>query len=556
MITHTNNEQIMVSSSSSNSSSNAAATAKSRAATSPAAAASSSSSSSHSSPVKNSDRSNNKNNKDEEMTTLLLGTTLEESADHDNDDRDDDDDTDNKGHGGESPYKNLLLHVLIMLRRYILLMGNIFLWYITNGMHGIAMQSLSKKLVVNNNSDEAAMPIVPSIDTACMIVTTLLVTAVQLLAGALLGCCLLWLHDTFILQKSSSSSSSSSAAFNLEHHLFSFFKNPFDSILHGLGSIFTNFGFMYGSAAVVQIIKLLEPFETLFLTKALIPKEGKLLSIGIISSMLLTTGAAMGLIRSRKTSAPAPAILFAILSGLSLSTRNVLQRRQQQQNQQQPPPQHDDGGNDNNKRSIVSKGSDVTTASASTTTTTTTATKTPKKSALEGSLVQFTQLSLQSGVFIQLVTLVLYLVLLAWNPTFYRPSLTTALCHLNVRVFVWHPLYNAFSMITLGFCTAVTHSLWNAGKRVFAIVMAIVWFRESFSQPTAMGLFLVFVGGCWYTMETNGIVLGSGVCAGRATRTTMNGIKPLFALALVVMSHWMHTIQNAHDMIASVTKTR
>jgi hypothetical protein len=172
---------------------------------------------------------------------------------------------------------------------------------------------------------------------------------------------------------------------------------------------------------------------------------------------------------------------------------------------------------------------------------------------LEGSLVQFTQLSLQSGVFIQVLTLVLYIALLTWNSSFYRASLAMALGHLNVRVFVWHPLYNAFSMITLGFCTAVTHSLWNAGKRVFAIVMAIVWFREPFTRPTAMGLFLVFLGGCWYTMETNGIVLGG---SGRTTTTTRtctptNGIKALLALVLVLMSHWMHTMQNVHDMIAS-----
>jgi hypothetical protein len=440
---------------------------------------------------KNNNNNNNNKNDEEEMTRLL--GTLKESSDHHSDNNDgddtdhdpsnrgavlDDEDEDeqnikdrNKGHGGESPYKNLLLHVLIILRRYILLMGNIFLWYVTNGMHGIAMQSLSKKLVVVAVVPKEQPPPLDTttIDTACMVVTTLLVTAVQLLAGALLGCCLLWLHDTFILQKSSSSSSSSSAAFNIEHHLFSFFKNPFDSILHGMGSIFTNFGFMYGSAAVVQIIKLLEPFETLLLTKALIPKEGKLLSIGIISSMLLTTGAAMGLIRSRKTSAPAPAIVFAILSGLSLSTRNVLQRRQQQQNQQPQPQQQPDssaGGNNDSSisdasnhrgsssKALVSKGSDVASTSPSATAapSSTTTAKTPKKSALEGSLVQFTQLSLQSGVFIQLVTLVLYMVLLAWNPSFYRASLSTALRHLNIRVFVWHPLYNAFSMITLGFC--------------------------------------------------------------------------------------------------------
>jgi len=57
-------------------------------------------------------------------------------------------------------------------------------------------------------------------------------------------------------------------------------------------------------------------------------------------------------------------------------------------------------------------------------------------------------------------------------------------------------------MITLSFCSALTHSLLNAGKRVVAIAMAIVWFREGFTKQIAVGLFFVMVGGCWYTVET------------------------------------------------------
>lgn len=305
-----------------------------------------------------------------------------------------------------------------------------------------------------------------------------------------------------------------------------------------MGSIFTNFGFMYGSAAVVQIIKLLEPFETLFFTKLFIPKEGKLLTMGIASSMILTTGAAMGLIRSRKTNAPLPAIVFAILSGLSLSARNVLQRKRQQ----------DDGSSSSSSSSSANNKNSKSAAAAAHTA----PSRGQPKSALERSLIQFTQLSLQSGVFIHVLTLVLYCVLLLYKTTFYRRALlTTALKQLNWRVFLWHPLYNAFSMITLGFCTAVTHSLLNAGKRVFAIVMAIVWFREGFTRSTAIGLFLVFVGGCWYTLETK----GGGFFRGRLAMAANNGIKPLVALGLISLSVWMHSMETVHGMVsAAATK--
>lgn len=46
---------------------------------------------------------------------------------------------------------------------------------------------------------------------------------------------------------------------------------------------------------------------------------------------------------------------------------------------------------------------------------------------------------------------------------------------------LWHPLYKAFSVITLGFYSALTHALLNTGKRIFAILLAVLWFRESFS---------------------------------------------------------------------------
>ena len=85
-----------------------------------------------------------------------------------------------------------------------------------------------------------------------------------------------------------------------------------------------------------------------------------------------------------------------------------------------------------------------------------------------------------------------------WNPHGYANYLPR-----NYQLLVWHPLYNAFSMITLGFCSALTHSLLNAGKRVFAISMAMIWFQEGLRQKpgTMMALLSVCVGGVWYSWE-------------------------------------------------------
>jgi hypothetical protein len=88
---------------------------------------------------------------------------------------------------------------------------------------------------------------------------------------------------------------------------------------------------MYGSASLVQKVKLLEPFETLVLTKLLLlgGEEGSKLTLGVLSSCLLTVGSAISLLNTSSSTEPHPhAIMFAIASGLSLSSRNVLQRRQ------------------------------------------------------------------------------------------------------------------------------------------------------------------------------------------------------------------------------------
>ena len=71
-------------------------------------------------------------------------------------------------------------------------------------------------------------------------------------------------------------------------------------------------------------------------------------------------------------------------------------------------------------------------------------------------------------------------------------------------------------MITLGFCSALTHSLLNAGKRVFAILMAILWFGEDFSIATVFGLLTVAGGGAWYSTESKKRVQGGWSKVGMA----------------------------------------
>ena len=340
--------------------------------------------------------------------------------------------------------------MLFLFRNLLLLFANIIAWYITNGMNGIALQSFASEIRDYRAGTEGLLS---------NIALMTFVTGMQLAFGVVMGMAMLWLFS--LTQQGGNSK-------------FKLTMTRQDLILgglHGFGSLCTNLGFSYGSASLIQILKLLEPFETIILSQLIVPDEGKI-TIGVVSSMIFVVGAAVSLIRIRSTTPHAHAVLFAIFSGLTLSARNVLQRKQHVQAETQQL-QHE---SDDNKQT----------------------------SKMERSLELFTKLSLHSAVVTCAAAIPLNLLLLALPST---PShsdilkLTMAQA-LNWRVLTWHPLYNAFSVITLGFCSALTHSLLNAGKRVFSILMAIVWFNEEFTMATLLGLIAVGAGGCWYTMET------------------------------------------------------
>lgn len=363
----------------------------------------------------------------------------------------------------QSDFKGKPIHPLAVLRFLVLLITNIAAWYLTNGFNGIALQSYAKR--IRESAGEMTLTSASS--------TMAVVTAMQLGLGACIGYTILLILSFFLNRKTPSLRS----ILTLNH----------DEIvagsLHGIGSVCTNLGFMFGSASLVQILKLLEPFETLALSQLMIPEEGRI-THGVVSSMLVLVGAAVSLIRIRSDSPHPYSVLFAVLSGCTLSCRNVLQRRQHRASSVS------DNNKSTNSSSIASEPATETADS--------------QLQKVERSLQQFTKLSLHSCFMSSILGVALH----AASPA--------AVHLLNWKVLTWHPLYNIFSMITLGFCSALTHSLLNAGKRVFAILMAILWFGEDFSIATVFGLLTVAGGGAWYSTESKKRVQGGWSKVGMA----------------------------------------
>ncbi len=382
------------------------------------------------------------------------------------------DDVDNRNHDnpkkpnmGKAIWKYAVLHVLQIV--------NIFLWYWANGMNGIAMQTFATQVGQGLLTTSSTLRSLSVLSTCCF------VTSRQLLLGAAIGRVLLLLLNPKLSWSKIQST-----------HWWPM------SILHGIGSLATNTGFMYGKASVIQVLKLLEPFETLILSHLLFREST--FSPGVVSSMAVVVGAAASLLNLQPTAPSTQAVAAALVSGATLSCRNVLQRKHHRlapTGTARTP--HERRCTDHSSSTSSSSSSSSSPTSSS-----------PERvvgnnlDKLEKSVVQFTQLSFYSGLWIGATSLLLRGLLVRPDEYGYGTSYNDTAMSPSPQVFLWHPLYNVFSMITLGFCSALTHSLLNSGKRVFAICLAMLWFHEGLNPASLSGLFLVGVGGYWYLAES------------------------------------------------------
>jgi hypothetical protein len=385
----------------------------------------------------------------------------------------------------QAAFKFIILHILQI--------ANILLWYYTNGMNGIAMQSFAK--IVKDRLPQTSS----TLQFLSTFQVTVFVTYRQLFLGAFIGYALLLLLNR---NTKSIGSTWQEASTNVGHLVKSSHWWPLSG-LHAIGSLATNVGFMYGKASVIQVIKLLEPFETLLLSQLLF-QEGNC-SVGIVSSMSVVVGAAMSLLKLQSTPPLPQAVIAAVASGLTLSCRNVLQRKHHHQHSSAAGSVSPSNPSTKKGPSSFSKAPDAPTSSSPNV-------SLSNLTKLEKSVLQFTQLSFYSGLWMGVLSLALWLVIVAPDSNEAIEETTSSTTNSTpIQVFLWHPLYNVFSMITLGFCSALTHSLLNAGKRVFAICMAMLWFREGLNAQTISGLFLVGIGGAWYSSESKGAKAATSV---------------------------------------------
>lgn len=249
--------------------------------------------------------------------------------------------------------------------------------------------------------------------------------------------------------------------------------------LHGLGSYATNMGYCYGSATLVQQIKLLEPIETMLVSvlvaRFLIRDERKFeeISCGMAASVVLVVGGALVTVYGKKYTSSnnqlppnSKAIAYAILSGIFLSCRNVIKKHFSYQQSQML-----------------------------TSVETTKSTLTVKK--LRAQLSSFASLSVRASAIMAIFVAMLLL-------TERNSSAARACALLAARdpaVLLYHVLYNLASLSVLSLVAASTHALLNVGKRYSNIATSISVFHEDVSKEIFFGMLLSLIGSVWYWSE-------------------------------------------------------
>ena len=219
--------------------------------------------------------------------------------------------------------------------------------------------------------------------------------------------------------------------------------------LHFIGCFFTNMGFSFGSATLVQVVKLLEPVETLifmaFANVFFFQKTHGITAQKASGTFLVVTGASLLLLQKGINASMNPASVgFAFLSGFCMATRNVVQKS---------------GSSSHSIR-----------------------TQTQWLETLSNGLRTFFEINFIAGI------PALTVLLLTPQKGEIISSIWNTLEGYGVQDVLFHSLYNMASISVLSITTAQTHSLLNVGKRITNVIAATIFFGVQLKSSRYLGL--------------------------------------------------------------------
>ena len=316
-------------------------------------------------------------------------------------------------------------------------------WYFTASSNAVASQLLFRDYRRSTSEGTSS--------TSSLAHAALLLTTVELIVGSLIAA-LFWAGNRNALQNMKAPSK----IINLSMSELA------GGMFHSFGCFLTNCGFAFGSASLVQVVKLLEPIETLILVALVdavvhsrqfhIPckKLAAVLMIVSGTSLLMTSGGISSDTNWR-------AVLCALISGVCMSSRNVLEK------------------NINSK-----KGSG--------------------NSVFWSGLASFTRITLTGAVFASIATAMVAMVALQHQQfpalALFPPSRNA------LKAIMYFSCYQIASIMVLSLTSAPTHSLLNVGKRIVSVIFAAHVFSNQLGALGWTGLAITAIGGFLYSRQS------------------------------------------------------
>jgi len=354
-------------------------------------------------------------------------------------------------------------------------------WYSSSSKNAVATQHLVEEM----GGGSSPLP--------AMVV----LTALQLL----IGLCISWPLYQYLL----SSGGSSPVQWKTQNKVIL-------GALHFLGGVCTNLGFALGSASVVQVIKLMEPIETLILTalaNVLILKVSHGLTVmKTISVVTIVSGTAMLLSQKRESDlghqVNLGSVFFALCSGFAMASRNVFMKTSSPA--ATPSRSVTDNASSRGWRQVAVNG-------------------------------LFNYISITSAA---AVPGTLFLILVESQGSSQRDSAITAWMfksQVGKEAIVFHGLYNIASISVLCLISTQSHSLLNVGKRIVNVLYAGIVFRESIGFDGIRGLCIAGMGGILYSSGRN--------------MTKTSAMRIYFAILVMILSSTLVTKNEVNIIFGS-----
>eukprot|EP00521_Asterionellopsis_glacialis_P018134 CAMPEP_0195295866 /NCGR_PEP_ID=MMETSP0707-20130614/18215_1 /TAXON_ID=33640 /ORGANISM="Asterionellopsis glacialis, Strain CCMP134" /LENGTH=858 /DNA_ID=CAMNT_0040357197 /DNA_START=61 /DNA_END=2637 /DNA_ORIENTATION=- len=330
-------------------------------------------------------------------------------------------------------------------------------WYWTSSINAVATQEL-----VGHHSDSEVTPIL----------LALILTLSQLAVGGILSICVL-------LGMKQIGFADTSVFANWDQGWPS--KNDvMVGFLHYVGCLCTNMGFAYGSASLVQVIKLLEPIETLFLTvlvtifrsrgRISCSTVGEVVSLQQAFGTLIIIGGTSMLLSQNSMKINPRSVVAALASGFCMSSRNVLKKSVAPNEKEMALPRAGPSHVSNSCADVFTKGIKT--------------------------FCNITLIAAISAIAMLLPSMIAGSISPQQLAVLFKdPGQPFA------KAVFFHCGYNVASITVLSLTSALVHSLLNVGKRIVNVLVVAVIFGVPLTISGKVGLAVAAVGTIVYNKE-------------------------------------------------------